>query len=31
MECVFNHDPKGEIKIGFSINDGEYEVSFRKA
>jgi predicted ATPase len=30
-ECVFNHDPKGEIiMIGFSINDGEYEVSFRK-
>jgi len=28
--CVFNQDPKGEIKIGFSLKNGEYEVSFKK-
>ncbi|MFZ8805772.1 MAG: AAA family ATPase, partial [Candidatus Calescibacterium sp.] len=28
--CVFNHDPKGEIKIGFSLKDAEYEVIFKK-
>jgi AAA15 family ATPase/GTPase len=28
--CVFNHDPNKEIKIGFFLKDGEYEVSFRK-
>jgi len=28
--CVFNHDQKGEIRIGFSVKDGEYEVSFKK-
>jgi AAA15 family ATPase/GTPase len=28
--CVFNHDPKDEIKIGYSLNDGEYEVVFKK-
>jgi len=27
-ENVFNHDQKKEIKIGFSIKDGEYEVGF---
>ncbi len=28
--CVFNHDPKGEIKIGFSIKNGEYELVLSK-
>jgi AAA15 family ATPase/GTPase len=28
--CVFNHDPKDEIKIGYSLNYGEYEVVFKK-
>lgn len=28
--CIFNHDPKGEIKIGFSIENGEYEISLSK-
>jgi AAA15 family ATPase/GTPase len=28
--CVFNHDPKKEIKIGFSLKDAEYEVIFKK-
>ncbi|MFZ8805663.1 MAG: AAA family ATPase, partial [Candidatus Calescibacterium sp.] len=29
-ESVFNHDQKREIKIGFSIKDGEYEVGFKE-
>jgi predicted ATPase len=29
-ENVFNHDQKREIKIGFSIKDGEYEVGFKE-
>ena len=28
--CVFNHDPNGEIKIGFSAENGEYVVNFKK-
>lgn len=30
-ESVFNHDQKREIKIGFSIKDGKYEVNFGKS
>ena len=29
-DCVFNHEQKSEIKIGFSLKDGEYEVNFKK-
>jgi AAA15 family ATPase/GTPase len=29
-ECVFNHDPKFEIKIGVSLKNGEYELNFKK-
>jgi len=28
--CVFNHDSKGEIKIGYSVKEGEYELRLKK-
>ncbi len=28
--CIFNHDPNGEIKIGFSVKNGEYEIILSK-
>ena len=28
--CIYNHDPKGEIDIGYSIEYGEYKVCLKK-